>query len=163
MAPPRVGVLLVVGQWGVLDQGEEEGGLRVRAEEKGAARAGALCPQRPPEELAEISHAPSLELPSGSSGPVSFQSPSNSAQNPHPQTGVFQIPTLSLRGPHAPGHLDTRLASVRRQLCACRCFQVFKSPALSGGAVTPPQGRGSCLLAPGPHVYPACGGAQGNY
>lgn len=46
VTPPRVCVLLVVGQRRVLDQGEEEGGLRMR-EEKGAGRAGALCP-RPP-------------------------------------------------------------------------------------------------------------------
>lgn len=35
IAPPRVFVLLVVGQRGVLDQGEEEGGLRVRVGETG--------------------------------------------------------------------------------------------------------------------------------
>lgn len=49
ITPPRVRVLLVVGQRGVLDQGEEEGGLRVRGEDKGAGRAGALCP-RPPRK-----------------------------------------------------------------------------------------------------------------
>lgn len=39
IAPPRVHVLLVVGQRGVLDQGEEEGGLRVTVEENGAGGA----------------------------------------------------------------------------------------------------------------------------
>lgn len=40
IAPPWVRVLLVVGQGSVLDQGEEESGLRRRVEEKGAGRAG---------------------------------------------------------------------------------------------------------------------------
>lgn len=39
-APPRVFVLLVVGQRGVLDQGEEEGGLRVRVGETGLGSMG---------------------------------------------------------------------------------------------------------------------------
>lgn len=114
ITPPRVRVLFVVGQRSVLDQREEEGGLRRRGEEKGAGRAGALCSPHPLEELAEILHSASLDWPPGSSGSIKPKPPTTLYSKFTPSQQNIQGASPLPAGPCAPVHLYQSWPSVRK-------------------------------------------------
>ena len=122
IAPPRVFVLLVVGQRGVLDQGEEEGGLRVRAGETGLGEHGS------PTQLGQSTSSLHPQT----------------TQNPYPRGDISKVPTLSLQGPRDPGRLYTWLALSWDLVSSCEHLERRGGASIPWLVISPVGVQGRC-------------------